>query len=239
MAAETNIPAGRSRECVLLLSGGLDSTTLLAALKEKQWNVDALTFRYGQKHQFEIQAAENIAATYTCRRHLVFDIPLSTVAESALTSDAVAVPRGNREGGIPATYVPARNMVFLSIAVSWAESLGLDDIFIAVNSVDFSGYPDCREEFIQSFEKAARKGTKIGTEKNKMTIHAPFIHMSKKQIIRLGISLGVNYALTHTCYNPDEDGRACGACDACLLRLKGFRDAGSSDPAVYMKSEAK
>ena len=228
--SDSMISPGSGRQCILLLSGGLDSTTLLAALRNREWEVDCLTFRYGQRHEFEIDAARNAGRKYGCRRHVVFDMPLSAVAASALTSDAMDVPRGGESGGIPVTYVPARNMAFLSIAVSWAESLVLHDIFIAVSSVDFSGYPDCRREFIRAFEEAAAKGTKTGVEGKRVSIHAPFQDMSKRQIIELGLTLGVDYAVTHTCYNPAPDGSACGRCDACLLRREGFKQAGSVDP---------
>lgn len=237
MAVVNNTPEGYGRECVLLLSGGLDSTTLLAAARDRAWKVNALTLRYGQKHHFELEAAKKIASKHQCNRHILLDLPLSEVAVSALTSRAIEVPRGGQGEGIPATYVPARNLVFLSIAVSWAESLNLSDIFIAISSVDFSGYPDCREEFIMAFEKAAEAGTKMGAEKKMISIHAPFILMSKKEIVALGLSLGVDYSMTHTCYSPSEDGRACGTCDACLLRLKGFKEAEAADPAPYLKRD--
>jgi 7-cyano-7-deazaguanine synthase len=235
MARTEIIPPGKGRECVLLLSGGLDSTTLLAALARRRWAVNALTFSYGQKHRLEVKAAKKNAARFGCRRHILLDLPLGRVARSALTTHSIKMPRGGAGEDIPATYVPARNMVFLSLAVSWAESLGARHVFIAVSSVDFSGYPDCRRPFIRAFEKAARTGTKIGVRGGGIRIHAPFIRLSKKRIIRLGRGVGVDYARTRTCYDPDARGRACGICDACLLRLRGFEEAGATDPAAYRK----
>ena len=228
--SDSSIPPGRGRQCILLLSGGLDSTTLLAALRSREWDVSCLTFRYGQRHELEIGAAGKAGRKYGGRRHVVFDMPLSSVAASALTSDSMDVPPGGESEGIPVTYVPARNLAFLSVAISWAESLALHDIFIAVSSVDFSGYPDCRQEFIRAFEEAAALGTKAGVEGKRIFIHAPFQDMSKAKIIELGLALGVDYAATHTCYNPAPDGSACGACDACLLRREGFKQAGAVDP---------
>jgi 7-cyano-7-deazaguanine synthase len=235
MSRTPDTPAGNGRGCVLLLSGGLDSSTLLAHVRRMGWEVSALTFRYGQKHGFELEAAKRIAALHACRRHVFFNLPLSDVARSSLTSPSMPVPRAGSRKGIPDTYVPARNLVFLSVAVSWAESLGLRDVFIAVSSVDYSGYPDCRSGFIDAFEKAAGLGTKTGDAGEKISIHAPFLAMGKKDIIGLGLSLGLDYAMTHTCYDPDAEGRACGACDACRLRLRGFEEAGSTDPARYVK----
>jgi len=220
---------------VLLLSGGLDSTTLLAAAAAAGWRVSALTFSYGQTHGDELRAARLAARAHGAARHVVLRFPLGRVADSALTTRGVTVPKGStaRRRGVPATYVPARNLVFLSVAASWAESIGARHVFIGVNRVDYSGYPDCRDEFIRAFERAAAKGTRAGTEGRPIRVHAPFIALSKARIVRLGTRLGVDYARTRTCYAPRPDGAACGACDACLLRLRGFRRAGLGDPARY------
>ena len=232
MTASPETPEGNGGSCVLLLSGGLDSTTMLAHVRAMGWEASALTFRYGQKHAFEIEAARRAAGRFGCGRHVVIDLPLGEIAQSALTSASIDVPRGSPSAGIPPTYVPARNLVFLSVAACWAESLGLRDIFIATSSVDYSGYPDCREAFIRAFENAALLGTKAGAEGRGFRVHAPFMRMGKKDIIRLGLSLGVDYAQTSTCYSPADDGSPCGACDACLLRQKGFSEAGERDPAL-------
>jgi len=217
---------------VLLLSGGLDSTTLLAAARSRGWGVNALTLRYGQKHAGEVRAARRAARRHGCLRHVLLRLPLNAVALSALTTPAIEVPRGGMEAGIPSTYVPARNLVFLSVAVAWAESLEVRDVFIGVNRVDFSGYPDCRDRFIRAFERAAREGTKIGRERGGIRVHAPFLALSKSRIIGLGTSLGVDYSGTRTCYDPNPGGAPCGRCDACRLRRKGFEEAGMTDPAA-------
>lgn len=226
-----------SKPAVLLLSGGLDSTTLLALATRDGYAVNALTFRYGQRHDLEIDRARDVAAHYGVVRHVVADIDLRLFGGSALTSDiAVPLDRSATElgHGIPVTYVPARNTIFLSFALAWAEVLGADEIFIGVNALDYSGYPDCRPEFIRAFETMANLATKAGVEgAARMAVRTPLIDMSKKEIVSLGIVLGVDYSRTTSCYDPSEDGAACGHCDACQLRLKGFSEAGIADPVRY------
>lgn len=226
------------RKAVLLLSGGLDSTTLLALATSQGYAIHALSFRYGQRHAAEVAAARKIAARYGVVQHVVTDIDLRMFGGSALTSD-IDVPR-NRivDDAIPVTYVPARNTIFLSFALAWAEVLGASDIFIGVNALDYSGYPDCRPEFIDAFQNMARLATRAGVEGGvpPVTIRTPLIDLSKKQIIELGLSLGVDYSMTTSCYDPGPDGEACGECDACQLRLRGFEEAGSEDPARYVHS---
>jgi len=219
------------------LSGGIDSATTLAIAKNEGFDVYALSFRYGQRHVIELEAAKRIAQHENVAGHLVIDIDLRSIGGSALTAD-ITVPkaRSMEQMGrnIPATYVPARNTIFLSYALAWAEVIGADDIFIGVNALDYSGYPDCRPEYIFAYEQMANLATKAGVEGGKkLKIHAPLIEMSKSQIIRKGIELGVDYSLTHSCYDPSASGEACGECDSCLLRLKGFRDAGVKDPVRY------
>ncbi|HEY6826801.1 MAG TPA: 7-cyano-7-deazaguanine synthase QueC [Gemmatimonadaceae bacterium] len=220
---------------VLLLSGGLDSTTLLAYAVNERFTVHAMTFRYGQRHAVEIEAARRVAKLYGVRDHVIVDIDLRTFGGSALTSD-LAVPKDRDDDvGIPMTYVPARNTIFLSFALAWAEVLEAGDIFIGVNAVDYSGYPDCRPAYIAAYERMANLATRGGVEgTNPIRIRTPLIERSKAQIIQLGLSLGVDYAITQSCYDPDPSGAACGHCDACLLRLKGFADAGAKDPARYV-----
>lgn len=222
---------------VVLLSGGLDSATTLAIAKEEGYEVFALSFRYGQRHEIEIDAAEQVAKSLDVSEHRVLEIDLRAFGGSALT-DAIEVPknRGADEmrSGIPVTYVPARNTVFLSYALAWAEVIGAHDIFIGVNALDYSGYPDCRPEFIAQFEKLAQVATKAGVEGTRYQIHAPLIEMTKEQIIREGTKLGVQFSLTTSCYDPAPDGIACGECDSCLLRAKGFREAGIPDPTRYI-----
>jgi 7-cyano-7-deazaguanine synthase len=220
---------------VLLLSGGLDSTTLLAYAVNEQFTVHAMTFRYGQRHAVEIEAARRVASLYGVRDHVIVDVDLRTFAGSALTSD-LAVPKDReQEVGIPVTYVPARNTIFLSFALAWAEVLEAGDIFIGVNAVDYSGYPDCRPEYIAAYERMANLATRGSVEgTNPIRIRAPLIERTKAQIIQLGLSLGVDYAITQSCYDPEPSGAACGHCDACRLRLKGFAEAGAKDPARYV-----
>jgi 7-cyano-7-deazaguanine synthase len=227
------------RPAVLLLSGGLDSTTLLALATSEGYGVSALTFRYGQRHGVEIERARAAGAKYGVLRHVVADIDMRQFGGSALTAD-IDVPkdRSVREvgHGIPVTYVPARNTVFLSFALAWAEVLGAADIFIGVNALDYSGYPDCRPEFIRAFETMARLATKAGVEgAEPVSVRTPLMTMTKREIIALGDSLGVDYATTTSCYDPASDGAACGHCDACQLRLRGFAEAGLRDPARYAR----
>jgi 7-cyano-7-deazaguanine synthase len=226
------------KRAVVLLSGGLDSATSLAIAKEEGYEVFALSFRYGQRHEIELGSAERVAKSLGVSEHRVIEIDLRGFGGSALT-DAIEVPknRGADEmaSGIPVTYVPARNTIFLSYALAWAEVIGAHDIFIGVNALDYSGYPDCRPEFITQFEKLARLATKAGVEGTHYQIHAPLIEMTKAQIIRKGAKLGVQFSLTTSCYDPTPDGRACGECDSCLLRRKGFREAGIEDPTRYAR----
>ena len=222
---------------VVLLSGGLDSTTVLALATREGRAVHALTFRYGQRHAIELEAARRIAERYAVTGHVIADIDLRAVGGSALTSD-LPVPKdrldAERGAGIPVTYVPARNTVFLSFALAWAEGLEAQEIFIGVNALDYSGYPDCRPEYIAAFERMANLATKRAVEDGRtVRIRAPLIDRTKGEIIQLGLSLGVDYALTTSCYDPGTEGEACGHCDACLLRLRGFADAGVHDPARY------
>ncbi len=225
---------------MVLLSGGLDSSTLLAMVKSEDFEPYALSFRYGQRHDSEIGAARRIAAALGAADHTIVDIDLRTFGGSALT-DAIPVPKGRGadeiSGDIPVTYVPARNTIFLSFALAWAEVLGSTDIFIGVNALDYSGYPDCRPEYIEAFERMANLATKAGVEGRRLKIHAPLIRLSKAEIIRQGLKLGVDYSLTSTCYDPSVDGKACGTCDACLLRLKGFRELGIPDPIDYLQKD--
>lgn len=222
-------------KAIVLLSGGLDSTTTLAIARSEGYEVVTLSFRYGQRHQLELQRAAHIAATYGVK-HVVCDVDLRSVGGSALTAD-LDVPKHRTPAaisdGIPITYVPARNTIFLSFALAWCEVLGSSDIFIGVNAIDYSGYPDCRPEFVRAFEEVARLGTKAGVEGTRFRIHTPLITMTKAEIIATGLRLGVDYGHTSTCYEPTSDGAACGGCDACLLRLKGFADLGLHDPVAY------
>jgi 7-cyano-7-deazaguanine synthase len=225
------------RKAVVLLSGGLDSSTVVAIARNEGFRVYALSFDYGQSHKIELEAASRVAQRLEVAGHLVVKLDLGAFGGSSLTTGQ-PVPKGRsvREigQGVPPTYVPARNTVFLSLALAWAEVLGVVDIFIGVNALDYSGYPDCRPQFIAAFEKVANLGTKTGTEGGeKFTIRTPLISMTKKEIIQTGLSLGVDYSVTITCYDPSETGAACGECDACLLRLKGFLEAGYDDPVEY------
>jgi 7-cyano-7-deazaguanine synthase len=226
--------ANPPRPAVLLLSGGLDSTTLLALATRQGFLVHALSFRYGQKHEHELRAADTVAKKYGVVRHAVVDISLRAFGGSALTGDGeIPKDRPIDSKDIPVTYVPGRNTIFLAYAMAWAEVLGACDLFIGVNSVDYSGYPDCRPEFIESFERMANMATRAAVSGNRLVIHAPLIRMTKREIIELGLTLGVDYSETTSCYDPAPDGAACGHCDACQLRLKGFAEAGATDPARY------
>jgi 7-cyano-7-deazaguanine synthase len=225
------------KNAVVLLSGGLDSTTVLAIAQSEGFSAYALSFQYGQRHAAELDAARRIAASAGVAGHVVAEIDLRVFGGSALTAD-IDVPKGRSEGemgtGIPITYVPARNTIFLSFALAWAETLGASDVFVGVNALDYSGYPDCRPEYIEAFERMANLATKAGVEgRQRLTIHTPLIHLTKAQIIQRGVELGVDYGLTCTCYDPSPEGTACGRCDACQLRLKGFAESGLQDPARY------
>jgi 7-cyano-7-deazaguanine synthase len=226
------------KKAVVLLSGGLDSATTLAIARSNSYQCYALTFAYGQRHKQEIDAAKKVAESLGAAEHRIIEIDLAAFGGSALTDETINVPRDrtdiNSSTQIPVTYVPARNTIFLSYALAWAEVLGAFDIFIGVNSTDYSGYPDCRAEFIAAFEKTANFATAAAIEeKGRYRIHTPIIEMTKAQIIQAGTKLGVDYSLTHSCYDPDEQGRSCGRCDSCRLRLKGFAEAGLKDPIEY------
>ena len=224
-------------KAVVLLSGGMDSTTVAAIALSRGFDVHGLTFRYGQRHQGEVEAARRVAERLGIRRHVVLDIDLRAFGGSALTGD-LEVPKdtpideiGQR---IPSTYVPARNTIFLAFALGWSEVLSASDIFLGANALDYSGYPDCRPEFLQSFQTMANLATRAGVEGGaRLTIHTPLLTLSKREIIEQGLALGVDYGITRTCYDPAPDGAACGRCEACTLRLKGFREAGLEDPAPY------
>jgi 7-cyano-7-deazaguanine synthase len=218
---------------VVLLSGGLDSATCLAIARDQGFETYALSVAYGQRHAAELDAAARVVAALGAREHRTAHVDLGQFGGSALTDAAIAVPTDGEQTGIPVTYVPARNTVMLSLALGWAEVLGADDIFVGVNAVDYSGYPDCRPAFIQAFETMANLATKVGVEGHRMRIHAPLIELSKAQIVTRGVALGVDYGLTVSCYQADDDGRACGQCDACRLRRAGFEAAGLPDPTRY------
>jgi 7-cyano-7-deazaguanine synthase len=227
------------KRAVVLLSGGLDSATILAIARSEGFQCYALTFRYGQRHRREIEAAKKVANSFEVVEHYCIDVDLAQFGGSALTDSAIEVPKDGadlgRPGWIPPTYVPARNTIFLSYALAWAEVLGAFDIFIGVNAIDYSGYPDCRPEFITAFERVANLATAAAVKrKGRYHIHTPIIDMTKAEIILTGTKLGVNYSLTHSCYDPDEQGRSCGRCDSCRLRLRGFAEAGLKDPIEYV-----
>jgi 7-cyano-7-deazaguanine synthase len=230
---------GNGPSAIILLSGGLDSATCLAIAREQGFSpLYTMAFDYGQRHRHELTAAAKLAADSAVQEHRVIRIDLRQFGGSALTGDA-AVPKDRDESamsaaGVPITYVPARNTIFLAYALAWAEVLDAPNVFIGVNAIDYSGYPDCRPQFIEAFERAANLGTKFA---GRFTINAPLIHLTKAQIIRRGTELGVNYALTHSCYDPDETGAACGHCDSCLLRRKGFEEAGVQDPTRYRSAD--
>jgi len=224
------------KKAVVLSSGGVDSTTAMAIALQEGYEIYSLSFRYGQRHVVELESARRVAEVMGAKKHMVMDVDLGKIGGSALT-DYINVPKGRDEAEIrqeiPVTYVPARNTIFLSYALAWAEVLGASDIFIGVNTMDYSGYPDCRPEYIKSFEDMANLAIKAAVE-GKMQIHirAPLLRMTKAEIVRKGVELGIDYRLTHSCYDPSPEGKACGQCDACLLRKKGFREAGIPDPAV-------
>jgi len=226
------------KKAVVLLSGGIDSATIMSMVKKEGFEVYALSFRYGQRHSLELKKAKELAKYFNARDHLVITLDLTKIGGSALITKRIPLPKGRSfqeiKRGIPVSYVPARNTIFLSYALAWAEVINTGDIFIGVNTIDFSGYPDCRPEYIQAFERLANLATKAGVEgKLHFRIHTPLINLSKAEIIKKGIELGVDYSLTHSCYDPLEDGRACGECDSCKLRLKGFKEAGIKDPISY------
>jgi 7-cyano-7-deazaguanine synthase len=224
------------RPAVVLVSGGLDSATVLAIARADGYEPYALSFRYGQRHSVELDAARRVTAAQGVARHVVTDIDLRAFGGSALTDDIEVPHHRNADelgDGIPVTYVPARNTVFLAFALAWAETLGASDVFIGVNALDYSGYPDCRPEYIAAFEQMANLATKAGVEgRQRLKVHAPLIELTKAQIIERGLALGVDYSLTHSCYDPDQAGRACGTCDSCLLRHRGFAELGLDDPAL-------
>lgn len=224
-------------KAVCLLSGGIDSSTCLGVARREGFECYALSFDYGQRHRIELQAAARVAEFFGAREHRIIPVDLRAFGSSALTADDLAVPKHRSAAemtqGIPVTYVPARNTIFLAFALAWAEVLECSDIFIGVNAIDYSGYPDCRPEFIEAFERLANLATKSGVEGSRMRIHTPLIKLSKAEIVRLGASAGLDFALTHSCYDPDQGGRPCGQCDSCLLRLKGFQEAGLRDPLRY------
>jgi 7-cyano-7-deazaguanine synthase len=218
---------------VVLLSGGLDSYTAAAIAKAQRFSLFALTIHYGQRHRREVEAARAVAQALGIERHLELDVDLRAIGGSSLTAD-VPVPhdRDLQSAGIPSTYVPARNTIFLSLALGWAEVLGAQDIIIGVNALDYSGYPDCRPEFIRAFERLADLATRAGVEGARFRVHAPLLTFSKADIIKRGLELGLDYGLTHSCYDPSPSGRPCGVCDSCVLRAKGFREAGARDPLL-------
>ena len=223
-----------NKTAIVLLSGGLDSANCIAVDSDMGFEPYCLSFDYGQRHRAELIAAGRVAAAGGAAEHRIVRLDIGQFGGSALTDSSIAVPVEGVQPGIPITYVPARNTVMLSFALAWAEVLGADDIFVGVNAVDYSGYPDCRPEFIQAFERMANLATKVGVEGHHLTIHAPLIDLSKADIIRKGTALGVNYGLTVSCYQADDEGRACGVCDSCRLRHEGFRAAGVSDPTPYV-----
>ena len=222
------------QRAVVLLSGGLDSYTAAAVAKRDGFSVFALSINYGQRHAQELAAARTVARALGVQAHLELDLDLTRIGGSALTSDQIDVPKDQPIDPqvIPSTYVPARNTIFLSVAMGWAEVLGASDIFIGVNALDYSGYPDCRPEFIRAFEQLARLATKAGVEGRPLTVHTPLIALTKAEIIRLGLSLHLDYGLTHSCYDPQPGGKACGRCDSCRLRAAGFAEAGANDPST-------
>jgi 7-cyano-7-deazaguanine synthase len=228
-------------KAVVLLSGGMDSTTVAAIAQREGFEVHALSVRYGQRHAVELDAASRVAQRLGIHDHVVIDLDLRAFGGSALTADQPVpkdTPMAEIGTGIPATYVPARNTIFLSLALAWAETLGAHDIYLGANALDYSGYPDCRPEYLEAFGHMADLATRAGVEGARLTIHTPLLHLTKAQIVALGTDLGLDYGITSTCYDPGPDGAACGRCEACLLRLKGFEDAGLQDPARYQAAHA-
>ncbi|MCJ7616662.1 MAG: 7-cyano-7-deazaguanine synthase QueC [Desulfobacterales bacterium] len=228
-----------SKKAVVLSSGGIDSTTVMAIAKQEGFEIFSLSFFYGQRHFFEIEAARKVADTLGAKKHLIIDIDLKKIGGSALTDDNIDVPKHKNTqrmpDEIPVTYVPARNTIFLSYALAWAEVLQSSDIFIGVNAIDYSGYPDCRPEYIESFERMANLATKAGVEgRIKLKIRTPLINMTKAEIIKKGVELGVDYSLTRSCYDPSSDNLACGQCDSCIIRKQGFKEAGIIDQTKYI-----
>jgi 7-cyano-7-deazaguanine synthase len=230
-----------TKKAVVLSSGGVDSTTVMAMARQEGYQIYSLSFHYGQRHVLELKAAKSVAEALGAKEHLVIDVDLAKIGGSALTGD-IEVPKARTdeemEQDIPITYVPARNTIFLSYAIAWAEVLGASDIFTGINAIDYSGYPDCRPEYIEAFERMANLATKAGVEgKTQVKIRTPLINMTKAEIIKKGIELGVDYRITHSCYDPSPEGMACGRCDSCLLRKKGFKQAGVGDPTAYLSNE--
>ncbi len=227
------------KKAVVLSSGGIDSTTVMAIAKQEGFEIYSLSFFYKQRHSIEIEAARKVADVMNVKKHLIIDIDLKKIGGSALTDNKLAVPKHRKMQSmadeIPVTYVPARNTIFLSYALAWSEVLQSSDIFIGVNAIDYSGYPDCRPEYIEAFERMANLATKAGVEgKTKLKIRTPLIHMTKAEIIKKGVDLGVDFSLTHSCYDPSSDGLACGECDSCIIRKQGFKKAGIIDPTQYI-----
>ena len=226
------------KKAVVLISGGLDSATVMAIARNDGYEVHGISFDYGQRHRFELESATKVCEANNAASHVVFPVDTAIFRGSALTND-IDVPHNRSDDemgdGIPVTYVPARNTIFLSVGLGLAESIGANDIFIGVNAIDYSGYPDCRPEFIAAFEAMANLATKAGVEGQKITIHTPLVSLTKAQIIQCGLELGVDYGLTHSCYDPSPAGISCGDCDSCLLRLKGFAEAGTADPIAYVQ----
>ncbi len=225
---------GDNKKALVLFSGGLDSTTVLAIAKSKRYKITALTINYKQRHDYEILASKNIIASHSDINHIIFDIDLTRIGGSALTDSSLDVPK-EESSGIPITYVPARNTIFLSIAASYAEKLKIREIYIGVNAIDYSGYPDCRPEFIASFQEMINLGTKSGSEGSSLEVITPLINMTKAEIIKTGLKLGVDYSHTVSCYSLSDNGEACGNCDSCKFRKKGFMDASVDDPTIYQK----
>ncbi len=227
-----------SKKAVVLISGGLDSATVMAIARNDGYEIHGISFDYGQRHRFELESAAKVCAANQATSHVVFPVDTAIFRGSALTND-IDVPHNRSDDemgdGIPVTYVPARNTIFLSVGLGLAESIGAHDLFIGVNAVDYSGYPDCRPEFVAAFEAMANLATKAGVEGQKITIHTPLVSLTKAQIIQRGLALGVDYGLTHSCYDPSPAGLSCGDCDSCLLRLKGFAEAETTDPIAYQK----